>query len=679
MASLTKASHEALRSFLPWFSSHKTHEKDHGDRRPSQDSQSSKSTVPTSLGTSDSSQGGGGVDQDEELKRKKRQGDGWSSTLRVVASVFYVDPEEVMIDQNTPLSSSRPQTPSRQLARSPRKSLTWSRSSLEMSRSFKSVRSSMSVRRGKASPVTPSRIVQKEAPTLDVAIPDNSFCERSGFDLAAGVCGLNDPPTLFLAPSLEKIVENHCRGKQASSSQKSSLPAALALEDPYVDDAPKSQQDTIKSGISWTYTPRPIDFPGEDNEGYVTDVESNTQDHQSKESSGSTSFMIGYPEQFSQLSPCKSLGKQKSSSPEPLDLGKNKRLPARFPLRKRLSMKKSLSRLHTVIASSLSTSKAGINHSPSGEHDDSTDISDLSPLAPSMGSREQLIQARQERDKKYTHAMMDTTSTESDDESKQGLELARASCAKSQQPAEPGHLDQAEVLVNRPFFTGDLRYAVEAIERANADEMESVDTFRDSFDTIKEFDANMKIIQPSVPSPAPAPLMLSTRDLPVSSPPDYSPCADGRCYSEVLVSPNASDKTWWPGNEISQAQLLDDTNENLERQSEVGSPSSEAAESTGTSGKGDVYDESTEDEKRLFELLSYSYSNYILGRAGSNLGSFADFQNRKTGDSDPALGSEPSEAKAATVSGVPPMGVDEPALKIASKASHQGSEISEDD
>ena len=145
--------------------------------------------------------------------------------------------------------------------------------------------------------------------------------------------------------------------------------------------------------------------------------------------------------------------------------------------RKSLGLRKSLDQLRTKIVRSLtSTQKDAANASlrlPSCSYDADAELSEPSPPPPSMGSRQEWERKRLERNKRYVDTIESGPFTESDEETSKGLQPSRSpTTVRLDGYPAASEISPEQDDTGRDFYTGELRYAIEAIERSNADEIE---------------------------------------------------------------------------------------------------------------------------------------------------------------------------------------------------------------
>ena len=97
--------------------------------------------------------------------------------------------------------------------------------------------------------------------------------------------------------------------------------------------------------------------------------------------------------------------KQSEASPNIVTKSPKTRSPFRFPVRRRLNFKQSLEKMHNTLSSSFSLRRANRDCSISKNYDADAENSESSPGAPNMGSRDDLIRVRSERDINYSGLM----------------------------------------------------------------------------------------------------------------------------------------------------------------------------------------------------------------------------------------------------------------------------------
>ena len=150
---------------------------------------------------------------------------------------------------------------------------------------------------------------------------------------------------------------------------------------------------------------------------------------------------------------------------------------ARFPIRKRLSLRKSIERIHTKISGSLSPPKIASpsTATSSSVHEDKKDT-DTSGLVPSMGSRDEWNRARAQRNERYQNALASGIQTLYDDSSDEDILLNRtkASASLAKRNWTRDHDSDRNSTVDMPI-SSNIRLAIEAIEKTSGDRLDIED------------------------------------------------------------------------------------------------------------------------------------------------------------------------------------------------------------
>ena len=371
-----------------------------------------------------------------------------SNTVRSTTSYIYPTPGE------TDLPSSEwaeCETPKKE---SPRPSI--------MS-SFRSRRQRSTPRMSDAKTESPERlqstvpVTQEEAPALDVDIPNPSFnyesLERAsvtlGSQLLAGVKLPVGSKNLWPGPTRLTV-------RQVSDDDREGISYHVATDpdDPYVEKGDECQYGlsfiNSPSGLSVSASSESFKCRRSDDKGYVTGQESDTDVSAPSPITASELWALA----ASKLETLDGTVEQKAS-PESLS---RKCEPQKTCLKDSVSASSSLSE-----ATRTSKSRTLDTRTTSATYD-----SDAESLDSSMGSRATWERHRADRERRYIKIVDMFPDTESDDETEPELHLERSPSKRLVYYAE--ELVQGRVKTRRckstpKFPTGDLRYAVEAIER----------------------------------------------------------------------------------------------------------------------------------------------------------------------------------------------------------------------
>lgn len=142
---------------------------------------------------------------------------------------------------------------------------------------------------------------------------------------------------------------------------------------------------------------------------------------------------------------------------------------ARSTLHRSQSIRKGLHRLQHTLTGSFKSRPGLRPRVPSYASDADAENSEGSPPCPSMGSRHEWQARRIDRNRRYAEAVADRPPTEDDSESGESLRLSRSPTRKPTD--QKGNNLTVAHDMGRRSDTGNLRYAVEANERRNAEEL----------------------------------------------------------------------------------------------------------------------------------------------------------------------------------------------------------------
>ena len=432
-------------------------------------------------------------------------------------------------------------------------------------------------------PKSPVPVTREKAPALDVEIPNPFFSYESlgesstsrGLQLLAGVKLPAAAKNLWPGPTRMTV-------DQASGNDRRGTldPASSMLDDPYIE-----QGDRLQHGLSFVTSVAEfaLESPSpdskklhlSDDKGYPPEVESNAD---VSESDGLVPACLKYvaprsPEartsspcrhkdhaaphvhDTSSASPCQRTIPSRTSSPVPSGSKPSKSETLDGAAEKTAS-RHSLSRTSSHHSASLedglnalfpsdedtmtSNSRSLYKRMPSDVYD-----ADAESLESSMGSRAAWERHRADRERRYIEIIDMAPNTESDEEVGPELELKRSPSKKPVHYAEElvlGTINIEGSETTPRYPTGDLRYAVEAIERSafpvgdlayavEAIERPSVTTF-DPLETVFQQRPMLRLIdmideQGSLRVPDPQNLSPSRLDVPSSSPADLSPSQVG--------------------------------------------------------------------------------------------------------------------------------------------------------
>lgn len=431
---------------------------------------------------------------------------------------------------------------------------------------------------------SPVPVTQEKAPALEVEIPNPSFSYESlgrssiprGSQLLAGVNLPTAAKNLWPGPTrmtTDQASGNHRRGTLHPAFSKS--------DDPYVE-----QGDGLEHGLSFitSATEFALESPSpeakkrylSDDKGYFSEVESNADTSESDGLSQAIYAAPGSPEartssQGRHEDPAVSHGDFASSAspfqrttlpqisspvpsgsepskPETLDGTAEQIAPldpsSRTSSHHRASLEDGLGALFPSYEDVITSESRSLHKRlPSDVYD-----ADAESSKSSMGSRAAWERHRADRERRYMEIIDMAPNTESDEEVGPELELTRSPSKKPVHYAE--ELVHSTVNIGRSesaprHATGDLRYAVEAIERpalphgelayaVEAIEMPSVTTFDPLetvfqqrpmsrlSDTIDEQDTS-RVSGPQELSPSSPPADLSPSRVELPSSPEPSP------------------------------------------------------------------------------------------------------------------------------------------------------------
>ena len=480
MASLSKASQEVLRTLKPWFRFGGT--QNESEERPrSSWSASNYSGSTTLLGSERSPSVDAGKPGQHSPHASSKGYKGFSKTLRSVVSLFHIEEEDQ--ENEDPLFTCGLRTPEKQSPRPALKTLTWSRSLTKSRRSLgRRDHGKVSAEIVDSSP-SPASIYQEARPVLRVDIPN---------------CSLGGEVSEIISPAI------------SAASPGSHPEVHKDSDDPFVSTQAKSQSGAIVSAPAFELFSLRADLPAVSDDsngdrGYASDVESNIEAEPSKSvayKASPTVSKVGFPtiDQHNDQAPRVHFGTRESprrdtirdyvatpklltnemgsvdSSPDP-----PKKVPP-LPLHRVFSLRRSLDQLHTKIAGAIHSSEkpeSEAHRLPSYTYDADAENSESSPPAPNMGSKADWGRLRSSRNKRYADAIADDISTESDNVVDDSLRLSRSPSRRPEDtPAASSTTNLGAVGIARIFYTGALRYAVEAIERPSAMVLEDEESLR---------------------------------------------------------------------------------------------------------------------------------------------------------------------------------------------------------
>ena len=301
-------------------------------------------------------------------------------------------------------------------------------------------------------------VTQEEAPALDVDIPNPSFTYESlervsvpfGSQLLAGVKLPAGSKNLWPGPTRLTV-------RQASDDDREDISYHVATDpdDPYVEKGDECQYGLsfIKSPSGLSKSASSVSFKhyGSDDKGYVSDQESNID--------------VSFP---SRIPPSVPLGLETSrleTSDGTVERRASPESPSRQCEPQNTCLKDSLNASSSPSEATRTSKARTLNARITSDIYDS----DAESLDSSMGSRATWKCHRADRERRYIKIVDMVPDTESDDEIEPELDLKRSPSVKTVYYAE--ELAQGTVKTRRSkstprFPNGDLRYAVEAIERA---------------------------------------------------------------------------------------------------------------------------------------------------------------------------------------------------------------------
>ena len=355
-------------------------------------------------------------------------------------------------------------------------------------------------------PQSPVPITQENAPALDVNIPNPSFsCESlakvsvsNGSQLLAGVKLPAGPRNLWPRPT-------RLTAEQASGDDRRETPHSVVseIDDPYVEQGDRLQHSLSSIARSSEFA---VDPPSpktnkrymSDDKGYLSEVESNADISESDGLSpthweyvapGSSEARTSLPHRHedpleshlhigSSVSPYKKTipshissseqSRSEPSKPETLDGTVEQtaalELPSRESNHRTSSHEDGLNALFHLDGDAKMCKPRSLCKRQSSDVYDA----DAETLESSMGSRAAWERHRADRERRYMEIVDMAPRTESDEEVEPGLELKRSPVRKPVHYAEELVQDTAESGKSESALkhpAGDLRYAVEAIER----------------------------------------------------------------------------------------------------------------------------------------------------------------------------------------------------------------------
>ena len=519
MASLSKASQEALRALKPWlgFANRKNKNSEERDLL-SQPSFSSGSTTLLGSERSRSVQTG---DWKHGSLISHAQDKGWSKTLRSVVSLFYVEEEGGV--QNSSLNCS-PKTPERKNPRSPLRALSWNKSSTKSRRSLRTRDQDNVPVHDKSANSSPTWKTPERAPRLDIKIPNHSLNEtiaRNQYtnqktqandqdDLHAVKNSDTDSKNPMLGPTL---IWPRSELRNTHETKVDRFPSNITfLEDPYLEHSANGYQDEKQSTGLLRFEPTSFDeapnvqgLDAAEDKGYASDVESNNEleslkagvcpalratssfDNTSRSRYDSPALQVRFSSSASpqeKAAPKARHSRQSEGSDSgrpisPIGLveGPIQGLPTspKNP-RKSLSLRKSLDYLRNRIVRPFTSSQkemaSNLRRLPSYAYDADAELSEPSPPLPSMGPRGEWEKMRSERNQRYIETIKSASAT-SDGKSSFQPHQSRSTLgvSPSDSPAVC-KVDLEQPSYERKLDDGLLRFAIEAIERPNADQIQ---------------------------------------------------------------------------------------------------------------------------------------------------------------------------------------------------------------
>ena len=522
MASFSKASQDILKALRPWLGFGQPQGKGEGEGEggggpPRTRSGSINSASTTLLGSERSPSVDASKDAQSPSQTPNKHFKSRSKSLRSVASLFHIEEEKVLEVQD-PLFEWGMKTPDRKGSRPALKTLTWSMSSTRSRRSLRTrTRGALTCDAG-AIPPSATSTSQEPPPVLDVDIPQPSFGEaqprkeptagESTADLATSGDSMNEANKMKQQNMLWATREPEVLPVEIVGSLSKML---VDLDDPYVDKPLIPPENPLLTGQNSTGSKRVQNSEGlttpisdiSDDRGYSTDVESNvegdtpksnTQCAKSSESNpvapstcdqnvqglrvhfAATTSPHRVPTQDAVVSPGILRGDSGSidSSPDAVKKLSPSKSALNSSLPRTSSLRKSLGQLHTKIAGIVhAAGKLETHRQPTHTYDADAENSESSPPAPSMGSKSDWSRLRTERTKRYHEAISRDLLKRSEEVPDYVPQLSRSpSCRSENKTTAIGAVSVDAAQPVRKFYRGSLRYAVEAIERLSAAELE---------------------------------------------------------------------------------------------------------------------------------------------------------------------------------------------------------------
>ena len=517
MASFSKASQEAFRALKPWLGFTNLKNENPEERRWI--SQPSLSSGSTTLLGSERSRSVQTSDYRHVPPTSPAKDKAWSKKLRSVASFFYPEDEESMKGSSFECS---PKTPERRNPRSPLRALSWNKSSTKSRRDLKRRLHNNVPLLDKSMDDSPTRKTIEIAPVLNVDIPTHTLNEATMKDPFRSVNVDVDYPydshavrhsenrakkpmigPAFIWPEL-KLKDTHEIKMDCLS------PGCLGLEGPYTVEPAHRYRDEKESTGLLGFEPATVErvsrvqgLDAADDKGYASDVESNNE-LESPEANVSpvarappvfNDASISYYDSQALRVRFGSTTLPRGNVPMTRHSQKPESIDSRTPIsplesapvstqgspgspttpRKSLSLKKSLDYLRVRIVkpfiSSQKESATNLLRSPSYAYDADAELSESSLPLPSMGPREEWEKMRLERNKRYVETINTSPAISNAELSNSPHSNCSAIEASHDDSLTTNKVDFHQPDYKRKCGGGHLRFAIEAIERPNADQI----------------------------------------------------------------------------------------------------------------------------------------------------------------------------------------------------------------
>ena len=390
---------------------------------------------------------------------------GLSRTLRSAASLLYVKQPK----DDTPEVVYPPESPRRKHARPSLNRLTWGKSA---SKAFKHKSTLGSVNHSEgsnalydlsgSSPTT-------EVPFLDIKIPDSSLRGKRDnlFDDQSNAP--DDPATIFQTLVEEDWAESQgWTGNQYASTKKKEEAVPLrTLESIAITSTNVAQG--LANNDCLQDTKHEADIDGHPELGDRSLSRNGRETPPTRQDIGAHVQFQEILMNNIELPNDHPSTTKKSGPPEVTPISSaatedvRRRKSTRFPIRKRLSLKQSLERMHTRISDAISPSKLP-TISCELPSDANACLEELKYLdecdsKPSMGSRAEWEQSRAKRDERYRETLASSLTTLSDDNSDEDLRLHRT------------RANASFVRCRYSPISSNIRCAVEAIDKCSGDQL----------------------------------------------------------------------------------------------------------------------------------------------------------------------------------------------------------------